>query len=120
MYLSKKQELYLEILERILPSVRNLETHPYLYRAIWYPIRFGSFFPELELVHNLHRCLIYPEFQKRDIWWLNCQARNYVQEGRKRNRPHYSMICSLIEELLLIVPEELRSELTWLGPLDLN
>jgi hypothetical protein len=108
---SKKQLLYLEITERILPFLRNIQTH-----SLWRRMLYGNFFAELELVHNLPRCLVYPEFREADIWWLNCQAKIYIRECANRKCPSYEAICGVIAEIFLLVPQELKEKLNWSGP----
>lgn len=108
---SKKQELYLDILGFILPSMRNL----YTWKRRWVIWKAGNFLSELELVHNLPRLLINPEFEDRDIHWLNSQAKQFVSDCPKQ-RAYYSGVCSDIKELFALVPNSLRNELRWDGP----
>ena len=109
MQLSPKQRIYVRILEEILPYIRNLQTH-----SFWRRIRYGSFFAELELVHNVGSCVANAEFTKADVYWLNSQAQLYVRQGR-RDLPFYESICDELDQLGCLVPAELRAELTWNG-----
>src|SRR5579862_6587961 len=109
--MSRKQKIYLEILECILPFMRNLQTH-----SAWHRFRYGPFYPEMELVHNLHRILIYPEFREHDIHWLNSQARIFFKDGNNPVHAFYEHIITLIAELFTLVPESLKVKLTWDGP----
>jgi len=110
MSVSEKQKLYLDILDMVLPYLRGVQTHGW-----WRRIRYGSFYAESELVHNLPRLLLHPDIQERDVHWLNAQARIFVDQGR-RDFPFYPMICDDIRKLFELVPSELRKGLIWNGP----
>jgi hypothetical protein len=109
--MTRKQNIYFEILEMMLPAIRNTQRH-----SAWRRFRYGSFYPELELVHNLHRILIYPEFAEHDIYWMNAQARIFVERGNNPAHALHGPITVLIRELFTLVPEPLRKKLTWSGP----
>ena len=111
--MSRKQKIYLEIFVRILPFMRNIQTH-----SSWRRFSYGSFYPEMELVHNLPPLLIPPEFTDGDIHWLNYQARIFVERGKEKNHVHcfYQSIADLIKELFTLIPEEKKKGLTWNGP----
>jgi len=106
--LTAKQKLYYEILEMLLPALRNIQQHP-----AWRRIAYGAFYPEMELVHNLHRILIIPEFTEYDVHWLNSQARIFVERGKNPAHGCYKPIASKISEVFRLVPEDLRQKLTW-------
>ena len=108
---SPKQELYLKILEMVLPFMRNIQRH-----STWRRATYGSFYLELELVHNLSRCLVTPEFSEQDVFWLNTQARMFVERGGNRTHGFNDDITSCISELIVLVPESLQDKLTWHGP----
>ena len=110
--MTRKQKIYCEILEIILPFMRNIQTH-----SAWRRFRYGPFYPELELVHNLHRILVFPEFTEYDIHWLNFQARIFIERGDNPVHGFYEPISASIAELFTLVPEALKSKLKWLGPL---
>jgi hypothetical protein len=109
--MSRKQQLYLEILERILPFMRNIQTH-----SSWRRFTYGSFFPEMELVHNMHRLLVKPEITEHDVNWLNYQARIFYERGDNPIHAFHEPITDCIRELFSLVPEPLRAELIWKGP----
>jgi len=110
MEISEKQRRYLNILEWVLPYARSLETHTFIRR-----IRDGTFYPELELVHNLPRLLVVPEFQEFDVHWLNTQARIFFDRGRK-DYPCRAAILDELKALFAILPDTYRSQLRWSGP----
>jgi len=109
--LNRKQQLYLEILDRILPFLRNIQTH-----SSWQRFKYGSFYPETELVHNLPRLLVVPEYTEHDIHWLNYQARIFAKDGNNPVHGFYEPVIANIAELFRRVPEPLRAGLKWGGP----
>jgi len=110
--ISEKQKVYLDILEFVLPMLRNYHTH-----GIWSRLRYKTFYfyAEIELVHNLPRLLVIPEFEEYDIHWLNTQARIFVLRGRK-DFPFYQRVCDDIRTLFTLVPDGLQQKLIWDGP----
>jgi hypothetical protein len=109
--LSRKQQIYYDILEMLLPAMRNVQSH-----SAWRRFTYGSFFPEMELVHNVHRLLVTPEFTEYDIYWLNSQARVFTEHGDNPAHGLHEPVTSCISELFTLVPEPLRSKLSWRGP----
>src|SRR2546426_3773861 len=109
--LNRKQKIYYEILEMMLPAMRNIQRH-----SIWHRFRYGSFYPEMELVHNMHRILVIPEFTEYDVHWLNSQARIFVERGNNPAHALHETITALISELFTLVPEPLKNKLNWSGP----
>jgi hypothetical protein len=109
--MSRKQKIYVEILEQILPFMRNIQRH-----SAWQRFKYGSFYPEMELVHNMQRILVYPEFTEYDIHWLNSQARIFYKGGNNKAHGLYDSILELIRELFTLVPETLKEKLIWDGP----
>ena len=91
--------------------MRNIQTHP-----AWRRFRYGSFYAEMELVHNMHRLLVLPEFTEYDVYWLNTQSRIFVKQGNKPVHGLYEEITARIGELFTLVPEPLKHKLTWSGP----
>ena len=109
--MTRKQQLYIEILEMMLPFMRNIQTH-----SAWRRFRYGSFYPEMELVHNLHRILVLPEFTEYDVHWLNSQARIFCKHGNNPIHSFYDSVVACIAELFSLVPESLKDKLVWPGP----
>ena len=103
--ISRKQHIYLEIFGRVLPMQRNVQAG-----SLWYRIKSGSLYPEAELVHNLPELLLEPAFQKRDVWWLKSQGRQYRKAHVKRPRASGDVIVSFLDELEQLVPDDLRAE----------
>lgn len=109
--MSRKQEIYLEILGMVLPLLRNIQGQSRLHR-----LTSRGFFLDAELVHNLPACLIQAEFTKQDVLWMNTQARMYVEKGNPKNCAFLEEFNILIFELFVLVPDNLRNQLTWVGP----
>lgn len=100
--MTRKQEIYHRIMGLVLPYLRSLQTHSW-----WNRVRYGSFYSELELVHNLADCLVVPDFADADAYWLRAQGLAYVKNGR-RDMPFYRPVCTLLAEVATIMPEELK------------
>lgn len=94
----------------VLPYLRSIQTH-----GFWRRLRYGNFYAEAELVHNLPRLLVCSEFQEYDVHWLNSQARIFITKGR-RDFPFREAICDDLKKLFALVPGELRGKLNWQGP----
>jgi len=103
--------MYLKILGVILPLFRNIHQQHW-----WHRIKAPSFFLDAELVHNLPECLVHAEFTKADIWWMNTQARLFVENGDESKCAFYGEFVKLITELFSLVPDNLQGELSWSGP----
>lgn len=101
---NRKQEIYIQIMEMVLPYLRNLEKNSTSHQP-----NCGTFYAELELIHNLARCLACPEFTKNDGFWVATQGVIYIKRGR-RDIPFYEFVCELIREIDGMVPTEMRQE----------
>jgi hypothetical protein len=103
---SKKQEIYFFILNRLLAHARNIHRKP-----LWKRF-FCDLYPEMELVHAIPDQLKYPEIDRLDIYWIDVQARIYVKAflNNKQKHPHGEQILHAIRELIEIVPEEIKLE----------
>ena len=104
--LSRKQELYKDILELLLPHARNVQTWGVISRALK-----SDLYPELEWVHNIPPLMSSDDVDRQDIYWLNTQAKNYLLACEKGERPHSGFVKSNIEELVKLVPSNLEGEL---------
>lgn len=107
--MSPKQDLYLDLLRIVLPFLRNRETW-----SIWNRIRFGSAYPEAELIHNLPRCLRDSDFGREDLWRLNVQARNYLKPGARNTLE--GPVQAIVKEIFQLVPPDQQGLLVWPGP----
>ena len=109
--MSRKQEIYKEMLFWAIPHIRNIQTQSAFRKAM-----DKTCFEEAELVHNLNQSILIEEFVDHDIYFLNTQAHNYYKNAAELNCPSYDAQCELIKELFSLVPEGLKSNLTWSGP----
>jgi hypothetical protein len=115
--MSRKQEIYKDILSWALPSARNCLSHFRRPRLIvllspkdqkWLRYHYEL----AECVHNLYVSLLEAEFTDHDIHFLNYQARSFFERHGKDD-PVYAYY---IQELFKEVPEHMRGKLMWAGP----
>ncbi|UXI66774.1 hypothetical protein [Tahibacter amnicola] len=102
-----KQAIYTEILWWLLPDARNVQTMPW-----WQRLRIDRY-PELELVHNIPPLLRIGEVDVHDVYWLNTQAQIYANACQKGRRNHDVAMLALIDALVALVPDSLKSALTY-------
>lgn len=56
------------------------------------------------------------DFVDHDIWFLNRQARAYVEGCTSLISPNYDAVVACIRNLFKMIPAEKKSELEWEGP----
>ncbi|PHM32925.1 hypothetical protein Xsze_03677 [Xenorhabdus szentirmaii DSM 16338] len=71
---------------------------------------------EAELLHGIVLSLTEEEMTKHDIFFLNNQARLYLDNADEIKFRNYSSHKNDIKTLFSIVPEHLREKLEWNGP----
>ena len=108
---SEKQEVYRDMLRRVLPWVRNVQTWRW-----WSRLRDRSARWDSELVHNLPVSMLEADFTDHDLWFLNVQARTYCQECSSKLSPNYTSNVAAIRRLFALVPSGMRDRLEWRGP----
>lgn len=106
-----KNEIYIEVLEWALPYIRNVQSQNSFRKA-----NDKSCYYEAELVHNLPRKLLTPNFTDSDIHFLNYQAKFYYDNCNAEISINYPKQVFYIKELFKIVPIELQDKLIWKGP----
>jgi hypothetical protein len=106
-----KQELFSELFQNALVRIRASAQHAWWRRA---DSRLTEF--ESELIHNATISLAEPAFVDADIWFLNHQARWYVENCNARLSKIYAMQVDIVRRLFAQVPREIRHQLTWPGP----
>jgi hypothetical protein len=109
--MSRKQEIYRELLQFGLPSLRGVR-----HLRWWQKSRRQALYVEAEFLHNLFVTILEPEFVDHDIWFLNYQARWFLTHADPKQAACYYHHRGLIQELFTLVPEGLRSKLEWSGP----
>jgi hypothetical protein len=120
--MTRKQEIYQQILELSLPYMRTtlapLQGHSVVAAvrrmgsatAVDYVCEIGLF------VQHVTPTLFVEEFVEHDIHMLNTHARSFHKREEVKNCPLYLPLVQLIEELFTLVPEAMRSRLSWPGP----
>jgi hypothetical protein len=108
---SPKQKVYQELFRQVLPWIRNVQTH-----GAWRRARDRSCYLLAELVHNLYVSMFSPDFGDHDIWFLNHQAKWFVEKASPASCYLYEIICDLLADLFREVPPDLRPRLEWSGP----
>ncbi|MBA0219117.1 zinc ABC transporter substrate-binding protein [Pectobacterium brasiliense] len=104
----KKNEIYIKMLLLYIPYIRNMQQHKKSSDL--------SCYYEAELVHNLAYTILTPNFEDHDIYFLNNQARYYIENCSDDISIAYSGQKELISSLFEMVPQEMKSKLLWEGP----
>lgn len=94
-----KNEIYISMLKASLPYIRNVQTAGWLRKA-----RDRSCYLESELLHNVVGSLSSEEFTSKDIYFLNKQARYYLEHATPKDCANYYQHKKNIELLFKLVP----------------
>lgn len=103
--MKSKKEIYLEMIRDAVVQSRNASTLPMFQKAF-----NKSSYYELELVHNLFTSLDDEEFSDHDIYFLNNQAKWYLENCSDKFSPLYEENKKRIEALISMVPSIRRNE----------
>ncbi len=119
--MSRKQEIYRELLRHALPHFRNTLSQFQRIRCFRVLTRKQQIFLRntyevAEFVHNLYVSVSEENFTFHDIWFLNYQARSFLECADERNCDSYRVFAHYVQELFRIVPDNLRADLQWEGP----
>ncbi|MBI6164790.1 zinc ABC transporter substrate-binding protein [Serratia liquefaciens] len=106
-----KLEIYTKMFDLVLPYVRSIQS-----QNCWVKARDMSCYFETELIHNLPKSILEKDMVEHDVWFLNNQARYYFEKCNEDISPNYNQHLIYIKKLIDIVPEDLKSKLTWVGP----
>jgi hypothetical protein len=109
--MSRKQEIYKEMLRWGLPHIRDVQAKGTLAR-----LGDRSCLLEAQLLHSLPDSILLSEFTDNDLWFLNHHARDYLQQCSPQISRNYPYHLQLIRELFTLVPEAQRGALKWAGP----
>lgn len=109
--MSRKQEIYREMLRWGLPYIRDV-----LAQSAWTRLKDRSALLEAQLLHSLPHSILDEDFTDNDIWFLNHHARAYLREASPAVCRNYDLHRRLIAELFRLAPPERRAELQWNGP----
>lgn len=107
--MSRKQEIYTELLRHSLPMARNILSH----RFVCGKKRKEAYYL-CQLTHNLYVSILEEGFTEHDIWFLNVIAREYV--SRARGCALYLPVVELLKQLFSEVPAGMKNQLEWTGP----
>ncbi|KMJ45889.1 hypothetical protein AB204_06770 [Xenorhabdus khoisanae] len=107
----RKIDIYSNMLWRSLSYIRNIQTQTFIGKAF-----NKSCYYEAELLHNVVMSITEEEMTSNDIYFLNTQARFYLENADKRKCTNYFSHENDIKKLFSIVPEHLKEKLEWHGP----
>lgn len=107
----KKLEIYSEMLWWSLSHIRNVQTHSFISKGKNKSCGF-----EAELLHGVVVTLPEEEITDNDIYFLNVQARYYLDNANERICCNYNVHKKNIKRLFEIVPDDLKGKLKWKGP----
>lgn len=106
-----KSEIYIQMLNLVLPYVRNIQL-----KNAWVKARDMSCYLETELIHNLPKSILEQDMMEHDLWFLNNQAKYYFEKSSEDISPNYNQHIEYIKLLFKMVPENLKCKLQWQGP----
>ena len=103
-------DIYLDMLSVALPYIRNIQTHGFLRKSF-----DRSCCYEAELLHNIVGSLREPNFCSWDIYFLNNQAKFYIEKADESMCPNYKSHEKNIKQLFKLVPDNIkkRIDLAW-------
>lgn len=104
--LSRKQELLRDLLCQSLSFIRNRQTLPWWRKAFDKAVYFES-----ELVHNISPSIFNSDFTDHDIWFINHQAKWYIENCTPEISPNYDFVKKTVEELIGLVPPSLAHKI---------
>lgn len=110
-----KNRIYLEILRLTLLHLRVLSSAKVIRR-----IKDRSARYETQLIHSFYYLLLNEGFESEDIYFLNWHCRDYYENCNKNISVLYDSQVENISKLFSIVPEHLKSQLMWDGPMFLK
>ncbi|MDG1642590.1 hypothetical protein DA718_17760 [Klebsiella huaxiensis] len=106
-----KKDVYLEIYRCSLQHIRNVSK-----LSLWGRFRDKSVYYESQLIHKFCFLLRGEVFNDADIDFLNWGARYYYEECDIKKSIIYNEQLRRFSILFSLVPETMKSQLTWKGP----
>ncbi|HCR56652.1 MAG TPA: hypothetical protein DIW62_02745 [Raoultella sp.] len=107
----KKNDVYFDILQGALLQIRSVSSHGVFVKA-----RDKSIYYESQLIHDFYQLLRTEDFNGGDIWFLNVHARWYYENCDKKKSFLYDHQLKRISTLFSLVPEKMKEQLQWEGP----
>ncbi len=108
--MSRKQEIYRDMIHRAMLHINNVQKHADNVKA-----KDKSCLFESRLVHLIIAKVLEVDYGDDDIWFLNHQARRYIEDCNEHLSANYTMQSECIAELFKLVPKHLTSKLEWKG-----
>ncbi len=108
---SLKQKIYIDLLIRALPLIRNSLTwdnKTLTENKAW-------LYEEAELVHNISLSITKAGFGDHDFHFLKFHAKRYYENGKQSW--NYLENLKSIARLMNEIPENLKEKLQWAGPI---
>lgn len=121
--MSRKQEIYRDLLWWGLPYIRNglsiVRFAPWWRVMVWSQKSSAeSYYQIAEFLHNLPVSILTEEFNEHDIWFLNNHVKQFLAKVNSHDCYLYERYCNVIKELFSLVPGDMRDQLEWSGPGD--
>lgn len=104
-------DIYVDMLSISLPYIRGVQSHGFIRKII-----DKSCYYEAELLHNIVGSLRKSNFCSWDIYFLNNQAKFYLENANEKICPNYTAHKENIKKLFNMVPDNRKRELSWSGP----
>ena len=98
-----KSKVYLNMIRDAVNHSRNISAN-----SITTKVFDKSAYFELELVHNLFNSINTEEITESDIYFLNHQAKWYLENCSEQISPNFEENKRRIKEILSMVPDDLR------------
>lgn len=102
----KKNQIYLEMVEKALWLSRNRQTRSFLGKAF-----DKTCIEELELVHGLPVLIMEDKFGEGDVWFLNTQAKNYLNSNNLKSSSNYNFYKDSIAKITNLLPRDLINKI---------
>ena len=105
--MSEKQKIYQYLIQQSLILSRST-----LSSKVVYGRKRKAAYELAQLTHNLGSIVLNEEFTKADVHFMNYQAREFCEKSIGCDH-----IIAVLADLFAEIPDELKSELKWAGPI---
>jgi hypothetical protein len=110
---SPKQHIYCQLMNHGFIRLRAYQSwaaHGSWWWLLWHRKLFRQGYALANLLHNMHRSILEPEFGPNDLSFINHAIPAYLQQvGGDIESPMASLLVAFYDA----VPEPLRGQLTW-------
>jgi hypothetical protein len=104
--MTKKQEIYLELMRLCIPYVRNRLSY-----GIIYGKKRKELFEITNLIHDLYVSILDKEFTDHDVWIINVHMKNYCEKNEETFL--YPEIAKLVNKLIESLPVNKKCKIEW-------